>query len=159
MKALIVLVVLAGLIAAVCFWTWNQGSNAMSVQIAFGSPGAKGIPLDVCLTSDMSTISGPEGAAIYNSVWQQWVNERFTLKDSADNAVPCEYSNGSQLIGGSRGKTDIGYLKATLKPGEHYVFTYRPVPDQPAAFRGELTAPDSAKTPSMLRLAGVKLRR
>jgi hypothetical protein len=159
MKALIVLVVLAGGIGLACFWAWNQGSDAMSVQIAFDAPGPKGITMDVCLTSDMSAASGPDGGAIYNSVWQQWVNEHFTLKDAAGNVVPCEYSNGSHLIGGSRGKTDIGYLRAVLKPGQRYTLAYRPIPDQPKVFRGELTAPDSAKTTSMLRLESVKTRR
>ena len=143
---LVVIVVAVG-VGWKMFARFTQGVERPDYQmmIAFDEPTEEGIPMDVLLTAAMASNDPPVGDTRYNSVWKKWIGWHFGIKERTGTAVPLNYASKSKRIVGSRGVSDVGFLRATVPPGEEFTLRFTPIEGGKKVFQGRILAPTEAK--------------
>ena len=141
MKVVLIIVVVAG-IGVLAFSSWYGNLPDVTLQVAYGEPEEKGILMDIVLTTAMSNYDPPIGDKRYVQVWRKWIDSHFDLRDNSGNSLEATYKNDSKLHQGSRGSPDVGYLNATLEPGQIYTLRYTPSTSEPRTCEVTITAPN-----------------
>jgi hypothetical protein len=153
MKALVILILVIALVAGIWFYINSQASSpGTSVQVGFGIPTDGAIPMDIILTTAMSSIEEPDGDTRFGGAWQQWLDKHFELLDGSGKKVAIQYANSSDFIGGSHGSSDIGFLHVNLEPNGRYTLRYTPKVSEGTTYQGSITVPDQARAPAILTM-------
>lgn len=149
MKVVLIIVVIGG-IGALAFSSWYGNLPDVSMQVAYGELEGEGLQMDIVLTAAMSNYDSPIGDTRYVTVWQKWVDSHFDLRDNSGNSLEANYENDSTLHQGSRGSPDVGYLNATLEPGQIYTLRYTPSTSEPRTCEVTITAPEEKQKASFI---------
>ena len=143
MRGLIAIVVLVGLAIAGGYAISNANvDGGKTIGIAFGIPREGEIEMHAIISTRMTTADPPKISVRGKTLWQEWVDEHFTMFDDAGGAVPLKYKGGTDIM------TDLelrgfqqGFVVAHLKQGLDYAMEYRPEAANGGRYRHTFTAP------------------
>lgn len=110
--------------------------------IAFGEPHAGEMEFHVAV--DLGTVQSEGPKLMPNGVplWDQWLEEKFDLRDESGTRVPFTRISQSALMKDIKvGGAPEFYLRAMVKPGVKYTFIYTKRIDEGLKYRHEFSAP------------------
>jgi hypothetical protein len=147
MKALVVLVAAAILVGSAYFYFGaDAAKETRTLAVGFGKPDSSGVEMNVAVSMFLPRKDPPKFKDNIPQ-WDQWVAEHFQVVDSSGAKVPLQRANSSSLLSDRQsGGTPECWLKARLKPGGSYVFTFIPSLPGPK-FKHMFTAPTTQIEP------------
>lgn len=153
MKRLVIMVLLVAALAAGWMIVAREALDSVSVQVVFGEPTERGIPMDIVLTGRYTHADRPDSSSAPNWKWQRWLDAHFEMRDQAGTKIAIKYDHVSDRIHDFGGRVGVGYIKAILEPGQQYILRYQRTVGASEAYEGGIVAPNEAKTMHLITLA------
>lgn len=158
MRAFIAILVLGG--AALGGWyafSELAADNGKIISIAFGMPVEGRIEMHTIISNRMANLDPPKKNLRGKILWQEWVDEHFSMFDDAGGTLPLKYKGSTDIMTNLelRGFQQ-GFVIAHLKRGMDYTMEYRPDSAKDNRYHHSFTAPAEKVSLTRPLFAGTK---